>query len=233
MIAENYSRIFPPDSERTEFVKSFLNPGEKVLDTGCATGDLCIELAVRGFEVYGIDLNDKMIEIAKDKSEACNVKVNFKVLDMMSIKEKYKKNYFSAITCFGNTLPHLKSENEIADFFKQVYSLIRDGGAFIFQILNYDKILKERACNFPVIKNQSFTFKRKYDFKGDFTKFTISLDIYGKTYTDSTILFPVKKETAVSLLKNAGFTDINCYSGYSKTHSSGKEFATIFMAIKV
>jgi cyclopropane fatty-acyl-phospholipid synthase-like methyltransferase len=42
-----------------------LEPGSTVLDMGCGTGRHAIELAKRGFEVVGVDLSAKMLEVAR------------------------------------------------------------------------------------------------------------------------------------------------------------------------
>jgi len=39
--------------------------GRAVLDAGCGTGRVAIELARRGFDVAGVDLDDDMIEVAR------------------------------------------------------------------------------------------------------------------------------------------------------------------------
>ena len=42
-----------------------LKPGERILDVGCGTGRHSFELASRGFEVHGIDISERFIEIAQ------------------------------------------------------------------------------------------------------------------------------------------------------------------------
>ena len=42
-----------------------LKPGANILDVGCGTGRHSIELAKRGFKVTGLDLSEKMLEVAK------------------------------------------------------------------------------------------------------------------------------------------------------------------------
>ena len=41
-----------------------------VLDAGCGTGRVAVELARRGFDVVGVDLDPSMLEVARTKSDA-------------------------------------------------------------------------------------------------------------------------------------------------------------------
>lgn len=52
-------------------LKSVFPPGRlKILDVGCGTGELSLLFAKMGHEVTGIDLSEKMLEIAKTKAKA-------------------------------------------------------------------------------------------------------------------------------------------------------------------
>lgn len=42
--------------------------GERVLDAGCGTGRVAIELAARGFSVVGVDADERMLEAARRKA---------------------------------------------------------------------------------------------------------------------------------------------------------------------
>ena len=232
IITENYNKIFPLGKNKIDFIKSLLHSDNKFLDVGCATGELCIELSKEGYKVYGIDLNTRMIEIAKLTAKTGNLSIDFKVLDMLNISGEFNKGEFSLITCFGNTLPHLASLSEISDFFKQTYVLLVEDGTLVFQILNYDNIMAVGHCEFPTIKGVDFVFTRKYEMYADKIRFIIEMESRGKKLSDSTFLFPLKKEPAVSELKKAGFRDIQCYADYSFAPSSGKEFATLYLAKK-
>ncbi|QXC62582.1 class I SAM-dependent methyltransferase [Aquihabitans sp. G128] len=45
-----------------------LSPGRRVLDAGCGTGRVAIELARRGFAVTGVDLDPAMLAAAREKA---------------------------------------------------------------------------------------------------------------------------------------------------------------------
>jgi len=73
--ADDYDRKFV-DAERVgvdvhgeaSFVASLAPPGAAVLDAGCGTGRVAVELARRGYEVVGVDLDEGMLAGARAKA---------------------------------------------------------------------------------------------------------------------------------------------------------------------
>jgi ubiquinone/menaquinone biosynthesis C-methylase UbiE len=57
------------DPERTErevgFVVSHLEPGARVLDLACGTGRISVPLAEQGFAVSGLDISNRVLEVAR------------------------------------------------------------------------------------------------------------------------------------------------------------------------
>ncbi len=51
-----------------DFVDSLLGGSGRVLDAGCGTGRVAIELARRGYSVAGVDIDDEMISGARGKA---------------------------------------------------------------------------------------------------------------------------------------------------------------------
>ena len=54
-------------------------PGAELLDAGCGTGRYAIELARRGYLVYGIDLSQDLIDVAIRSAETSAGRVSFAV----------------------------------------------------------------------------------------------------------------------------------------------------------
>jgi magnesium-protoporphyrin O-methyltransferase len=61
--------------------------GRRVLDAGCGTGALAIELAGRGADVVAIDLSPRLVELARARypSRIGNGRLTFRVGDMLSL----------------------------------------------------------------------------------------------------------------------------------------------------
>src|SRR3990167_5789001 len=59
----------PSTSHLSERILEYLRPKSAVLDLGCGFGRLSGFFDARGFEVYGIDINDLAIEEAKRNEE--------------------------------------------------------------------------------------------------------------------------------------------------------------------
>ena len=51
-----------------DLVTRLVPPGAAVLDAGCGTGRVAIELAHRGFDVVGADLDPAMLDLAREKA---------------------------------------------------------------------------------------------------------------------------------------------------------------------
>jgi glycine/sarcosine N-methyltransferase len=71
-LAAYYEEIFPTERARVDFIDSCVRSkirkrsGKvRLLDIGCATGELAEALTHRGYLVEGIDLNEEMVRRAK------------------------------------------------------------------------------------------------------------------------------------------------------------------------
>ena len=52
-------------------------PIKKVLEFGCGTGNITLELAKKGFEVTAVDLSEEMLTVADEKADAAGLPVRF------------------------------------------------------------------------------------------------------------------------------------------------------------
>ena len=110
----------------------FAEPG-RFLDLGCGTGRALIALGRRGFEVTGIDLSPRMLEIARRKTAeagvmpAALVEGNIADLPVAQLRPPY-----DYAACLFATLGFVRGHENRMRAVRQAASLLRPGGQYVF-----------------------------------------------------------------------------------------------------
>lgn len=220
-IAPHYQYIFPFKPAQIEFLRNVLPyNGARVLDVGCATGELAFALTHFGFPTWAFDFDAQMVQIAqKAKSEEAMFPV-FEQLDMRQIDERFPESYFDTVICFGNTLVHLLSDDDIRKFIQAAFKVLSPEGKLTIQILNYQHILENQVKSLPLIDNEHICFERNYEFGDesgliDFnTKLTVKST--GQKIKNSTKLYAIRQNKLQELLEEAGFSAIEFFGSFNR-----------------
>jgi 2-polyprenyl-3-methyl-5-hydroxy-6-metoxy-1,4-benzoquinol methylase len=114
------------DLKIIEHAKKYLNSGSIVMDYGCATGSIAIELAGIAEAVYGIDFSAKMIEIAERKAGESNL-ANVHFLKATIFDDKLEEGSFDLI--LGLSILHLIKDPTLV--VTRINQLLKPGGIFI------------------------------------------------------------------------------------------------------
>lgn len=102
-----------------------------ILDLACGTGSQVFWLTHEGFNVTGIDINAKMLKIAKQKAAQEKMSLRFLKGDMRSSHI----GQFDAVITIFNSIGHLtKVDFEIA--LRNIHSNLKKDGLYIFDIAN-------------------------------------------------------------------------------------------------
>lgn len=216
-IAEYYEQIFPLNTTQIDFVaKCFENDCRySVLDIGCGTGSLSIELTKLFSKVSAIDLDEAMLEKAIKKNDKG---IHFQKLNMLDIEEEFGLHSFDAVVCFGNTLVHLNGSGEVLDFFNQARRVLKKNGRLLFQIINYDRIIDQNIKSLPTIENDNIQFVRNYHYNLPKNKIgfetILTIKISGAQIKNHIPLYPIRKQEVADLLEKAGFQQINFWGNF-------------------
>jgi glycine/sarcosine N-methyltransferase len=220
-IASQYQKIFPFNPDQIEFLKYVLPyNGARVLDVGCACGDLSFALTHFGFPTWGFDLDSQMIEIAKDAKQEDAMFPVFEQLDMRTIVERYPESYFNTVICFGNTLVHLLSDEDIMQFINGAFQLLAPQGKLTIQLLNYQNILDNQIKALPLIDNDQIRFERNYEFatNSNLIDFNTRLTVKstGQEIKNEIKLFAITKTQIEQLLTMAGFNSLEFHGSFKR-----------------
>lgn len=235
-ISKYYSEIFPYNPAQLQFVAG--NAGDlnglQILDIGCATGELAFQLAKEGAEVTGIDLNDDLLQQAK--TGKVHTKLIFQKGNMLELESDFQPKTFDVVLCFGNTLVHLTSQKLILEMLYGVHAVLKPGGFFLLQILNYDYILSEPVTKLPLIETENIRFVRHYIFDKSSPLISFQTELHlkkeGEVILNETPLFALKSNELRELLNKAGFVDVDLYANFKKEPFGGKHIPLVAKAVK-
>jgi len=145
-----------------------------VLDTACGTGEHAALFASWGLEVVGADISRGMVAVCRRKYAGQPIEwvqagfgATFDALDRS----------FDAVTCLGNSWPHVLTDEEAARAAQDFARLTKPGGVLVIQQLNYEAMRRrgERLMGPQVrtIDGRETLFLRIFDLDRDPIRFTM------------------------------------------------------------
>ena len=129
-IAERYSKRPVADEatyqKKLQVTRDYFRPDMAVLEFGCGTGSTAIAHAPCVRHIHAIDISSKMIEIARGKADAANVKnVTFE----QSTIEELSDSDESLDAVLGLSILHLLDDKEAV--IARIYRMLKPGGIFV------------------------------------------------------------------------------------------------------
>jgi len=153
--------------------KKYNKKPQTVVDLGCGTGSMCIELTKRGYEMIGIDLSVDMLSCARDKSEREHCDILFLNQDIAKF-ELY--GTVDAAISIMDSVNYLTLKSDLNSFFKLVYNYLNPEGLLIFDI-NTEYKLKNILGNntyYEIDDDVSYIWCNNYDRKKKICQFDLT-----------------------------------------------------------
>ncbi len=226
-LARAYDELFPVHPGTLVYLaRAGLAPGARVLDVGCASGAHPRAFAAAGYRAEGIDPSEAMIEAARSSevrapSEDGTIlgpgAPRFETAGMLDLERLFPPASWDAVTCLGNTLPHLRDEAEVEEFLRQVRAVLAPGGFLVLQFLNYRRILTDRPESLPILETPDRVFERRYRYGEGHLEFLTRLsDRSGRTLSEGRArLLPVFPERVEEPALRRGFRTAALESGWN------------------
>lgn len=101
-----------------------------ILDVGCGTGNHSTILAVRGYNVVGIDRSEAMLRVARSKIAARNRSLQFKKMDMRKVS--LGRRFDAALILFGG-FTYLLNDLDIQSCLASIHRHLTQDGLLIFE----------------------------------------------------------------------------------------------------
>lgn len=105
-----------------------------ILDVGCGTGRIAIELAEIGYDVVGIDISPHYIEVAMGRAKERGLanKAKFSVCDARNLIKCVEGKKFDAILFVWSSVIGYYDEETDVNVLSQARAIAKDGGALFF-----------------------------------------------------------------------------------------------------
>lgn len=137
-------------NQRNDYVKkialSYLSKNNKVLDVGCGSGELVVDLLKLGYDAQGIDFSKSMIKKAKEHAVKNHVDVDA-FIEGSFFEHVFDKKY-DLIS--ANGFIEYISEKELTEFLKKSYGLLSKNGIIVvgsrnrlFNVFSFNKYTKD------------------------------------------------------------------------------------------
>jgi len=196
----------------------------RVLDMACGSGRHSISLAARGAEVIGIDSSKSMLKAAENHAAEQDVTPKFIVSDMESIKATVE-GQFDLIICLGNSLALVNDIDTLKQVVKDVFGLLKEGGSFVAQVLNFEEIHWTGFRTFPsktgkLSNGEEITFSRLFEHTDYPFSSTLVMSAFrkdGEKWTSEVSTHKVlnlKHDQMTSILEEIGFSSVGIFSDY-------------------
>ena len=107
-------------------------PGNTVLDLACGTGSLTRELALRGYELIGVDRSPEMLAEAADKNRGVSPVEPIFLCQSMEKLDLY--GTVDACVCCLDSVNYVTDPKKLRRAFQRVRLFLTPGGLFLFDI---------------------------------------------------------------------------------------------------
>lgn len=192
---------------------------KRILDTACGTGMHVMAFYDWKYHVTGTDVSAAMIE--KSIENSGDRKIDF-IQAGFNQSDKIDR-MFDAVTCIGNSLPHVLTDEGLFESLESFYNAILPGGILILHSNNYDRILKLKERFMPLAKGRQnkneCLFLRFFDFldNGLLRLNVVALEQSSgdwSVHPDSSMQRPMTKALLEDALTKTGFDNLRFYGGF-------------------
>lgn len=206
-----------------------------LLDLGCGTGSMSVEMADRGFEVIGVDSSIGMLNIARQKCFEYGNKILLLNQEMQNID---LFGTVDAAICVLDGLNHLPSAAQVKRTFEKVSLFMNAGGAFVFDMNTLYKHEFVLADNAFIYESEDVFCAWQNSFNPEDGSVDIELDFFEEengAYYRSSESFSEKAyelDTIKKMLEDSGFEVVGVYDDMTLEPVKADSERAVFSARK-
>ena len=151
----------------------------RVLDLGCGTGRISLQLARAGYDVVGIDRSEEMLRVAQERLWREGHRLPLSRQDMRSFS---LHKSVDAVVCACDGINYLTDLTMVQSCFARVARALRPGGLFLFDISSRYKLEKHLGNGFfgEVREEAAYLWQSSFDEAHRLARMDLTLFIRGR-----------------------------------------------------
>lgn len=208
-----------------------------VLDLACGTGTVSRILASRGYELTGVDLAEGMLEVARRKALEARLPLAFHQQDAATLDLGEQR--FDSVVCLFDSLNYLVEPVRLQVAFARIFAHLRPGGSFIFDV-NTEYALANGMFNQSCTRRDEplhYRWRSQYDPETRLCTVRMNFsydsgDGRRQAFTEVHRQRAYSKEELTQWLREAGFTEIFVYDGYTTNPPKKRSDRLFYFAAK-
>lgn len=235
-LLEYYDELYPVTEAQQKFFEEFISiypRPTRFLNIGCGTGVMENRLAKDTTDVTGLETDRGLLESATRKHRTQLMAVRYFQMSTIEMSRFLGKGFYNVISCLNDRIIFIHDQVLLKKFFFDCRQLLAEDGTVVIGLTNYDLYNPEPRIILPEIKSI------RVSLSGRITK-----DAEGNAWLDRRVetgngrFLPVYEKTKVYVLhpdeltafaKEAGFTSVEFYDGFTKRPADEKTVNLIAM----
>ena len=193
-----------------------------VLELGCGTGSMTELLALKGYDMIGVDNSEDMLELAMEK----RIESGHDILYLLQNMQEFELyGTVRAVVSVCDSVNYVTDEEELTEVFRLVNNYLDPQGVFIFDFnteYKYQEILGEQVIA-EEREECSFIWDNYYDEEQKINEYELTLfvqsqedpELYRK-YQEVHYQRAYTLERIRNLIEKAGLRYVTAYDAYTK-----------------
>lgn len=206
-----------------------------ILDLGCGTGNILINLIDRGYLLTGIDLSEDMLAVTKDKLIINKKNAMLINQDMCEFNIDIKVD---AIICMLDSINYVTDDKKLKRLFRSVHKHLSDDGIFVFDIntmYKFNNIFSDNTF-YDISDDYSYIWQSEYDKGSNLCRFDLTFFVRNGVNYERIDELHYERGYKVTELKkylaNAGLKICNIYHELSFDKTKSKSERIFFVVMK-
>jgi SAM-dependent methyltransferase len=193
-----------------------IGAGASILDAACGIGTQTLGLLERGYKVTASDLSAGAVDRLQSELARRSLHAEVRVDDLRTLHHAPSQSMDAVLAC-DNSIPHLLSDGEILQAFRNCYRCLRPGGAAVFSVRDYASIERKtpdvRPYGMRYQDGNRFLAVQVWEWDGD--QYDLRMYLTSESpagHCDTRVLasryYAITVERLAALLEEAGFSDV-------------------------